>query len=58
MAYYSNRATKNESLLHKYQDIVDNIRKLIDIRWDGAIDEDTFFKSIVELTLDEKENKK
>lgn len=35
MAYFSNRASKNEGLLHKYQDQIDNVKKLLDdLGWD------------------------
>ena len=43
----------NDSLLHKYQDKIDHIQKLVDLEWNGLITITEFRRRITDIVSEE-----
>ena len=44
----------NNQLLHKYQDKIDHIQKLVDLEWNGLITITEFKKRVINIVMEDK----
>ncbi len=44
----------NDQLLHKYQDKIDHIQKLVDLEWNGQITITEFKERVTEIVMEDK----
>ena len=47
-----------DALLHKYQDKIDHIQKLVDLEWNGWITIQELRRRVTDIVYDEEQNKK
>ena len=47
-----------DALLHKYQDKIDHIQKLVDLEWNGLITIKELRRRVTDIVYDEEQNKK